>query len=51
LKLVGGSKKEGVHMVVSAEEPIPLLNILNDLEYVETASQEDRGIDIILKAA
>ena len=50
LKLVGSSAKEGVHMVVSAEQPIPLLKILSDIELVESVSEIERGFDITLKA-
>jgi len=49
--LVGGSAEEGPTIVVSVEQPIPLLAILSELPSVEGVSKKDRGIEITLKAA
>ena len=49
--LVGGSADEGNMIVVSVQQPIPLLAILSELPSVEGVSKKDRGIEITLKAA
>lgn len=49
--LVGGSADEGPTIVVSVQQPIPLLAILSELPFVEGVSKKDRGIEITLKAA
>ncbi|MBM2831469.1 MAG: hypothetical protein HW414_521, partial [Dehalococcoidia bacterium] len=47
--LVGGSADEGNKIVVSAEQPIPLLNILNELPFVESLSKKDKWNDKVIE--
>ncbi len=50
LVLVGGSVGEGNRIVVSAEEPIPLLHILREMPAVEQAVSKGSEIQVTLKA-
>ena len=49
LVLVGGSVEEGTKIVVSAEEPIPLLSVLREMPSVEQVVKKDKEIQITLK--
>ena len=47
--LVGGSAREGTRIVVSAEEPVPLLSVLSEMPPVEQAVKKGNDIQITLK--
>jgi hypothetical protein len=49
LVLVGGSVDEGNRIVVSAEEPIPLLRILGEMPAVEQVAKKGSEIQVTLK--
>jgi hypothetical protein len=48
--LVGGSVDEGNMIVISAQQPIPLLTLFSELPIVQHVSKKDKGIEITLKA-
>jgi len=50
LVLVGGSVDKGSRIVVSAEEPIPLLSILREIPIVEDVVRKGGEIQVTLKA-
>jgi len=49
LVLVGGSVDEGTTIVVSAEKPIPLIDVLREMSPVEQVFKEGNEIQIVLK--
>jgi len=49
LVLFGGSTDEGIEVVVSAEEPIPLIDVLREMPPVEQVVKRGKTIQIILK--
>ena len=50
LVLVGGSVEKGSRIVVSAEEPLPLLHILGEMPAVEQVIKKGSEIQVTLKA-
>jgi len=50
LVLIGGSVAEGTEIVVSAENPIPLLDILRDMPLVAQVTKKGKTAQITLKA-
>ena len=50
LVLIGGSVAEGTEIVVSAESPIPLLDILRDMPPVAQVTKKGKTAQITLKA-
>ena len=51
LVLVGGSVDEGTEIVVSAEKPIPLMDVPREMPPVEQVVKKGKKIEIMLKAA
>lgn len=51
LDLVGGSISEGTEIIVSAKQPLPLLEILSGMAPVEQTTKKGKKIQIVLKAA
>jgi hypothetical protein len=49
--LVGGSAGEGNQVVVSADEPLPLLDILNEVAIIDQVESKGGEIRIRLKAS
>jgi len=47
---VGGSSEEGTKIVVSAEEPIPLANVLREMPAIEQVVRKGKEIQVTLKA-
>ena len=50
LVLIGGSVDEGTEIVVSAENPIPLTDVLREIPPVEQVVKKGKKIQITLKA-
>lgn len=50
LVLIGGSVAEGTEIVVSAESPIPLLDILRDMPPVAQVTKKGKTAQITLEA-
>jgi hypothetical protein len=50
LVLVGGSVDEGTEIVVSAENPIPLIDALRELPPVDQIVKKGKTIQLTLKA-
>ena len=50
LVLIGGSVDEGTEIVVSAENPIPLMDVLREIPPVEQVVKKGKKIQITLKA-
>jgi hypothetical protein len=50
LVLVSGSADEGTKIVVFAENPVPLVNMLTEMPPVERVVEKENGIEITLKA-
>jgi len=50
LVLVGGSVDEGTEIVVSADKPIPLIDILREMPPVEQVAKKGKKIQITLRA-
>jgi len=50
LVLVGGSVKEGTKIVVFAEKPIPLINVLREMPPVEQVVKKGKEIRVTLRA-
>ncbi len=49
--LTGGSVDEPIRIVVSAEQPIPLIDVLSQIPIVDQVTKEGKEIQILLKAA
>ena len=49
--LTGGSVDEPIRIVVSAEQPIPLIDVLSQMPTVDQVTKEGKEIQILLKAA
>ena len=49
LVLVGGSVDEGTEIVVSADKPIPLIDVLREMPPVEQVSKKGKKIQITLR--
>ncbi len=49
LVLIGGSATEGTEIIVSAESPLPLLDILGELPPVAEVTKKGKNIHITLK--
>ena len=49
LVLVGGSVEEGIKIVISAEKPIPLLNVLREMPPIERVVKKGKEIQVTLK--
>jgi len=47
--LVGGSLGENIKVVVSAAKPIPLVNILREIPFVEQVVKKDKELQVSLK--
>ena len=50
LVLIGGSIEEGIKIVVSAEKPIPLLNVLREMPPVEQVIKIGKEIQVTLRS-
>ncbi|MCL0090835.1 hypothetical protein M1O13_02430 [Dehalococcoidia bacterium] len=50
LVLVGGSVKEGTKILVFAQKPIPLINVLREMPPVEQVVKKDKEIRVTLRA-
>jgi len=50
LVLVGGSAAEGTEIIVSAENPIPLMDILKEMPPVAQVTKKGKATQITLKA-
>ena len=48
--LIRGSVEEGTEIVISAEKPIPLLDVLGEIPIVEQAVKKDQEIQVTLRA-
>ena len=49
--LIGGSVDESTRVVVSAEQPIPLIDVLSQIPIVDQVTKKGKEIQISLKAA
>ena len=49
--LIGGSVDEPTRVVVSAEQPIPLIDVLSQIPIVDQVTKKGKEIQILLKAA
>lgn len=50
LVLIGGSVDEGTEITVSAENPVPLMDVLREIPTVEQVVKKGKKIQITLKA-
>ena len=49
VKSVGGSAAEGGQVILSVEQPLPLLLRLNELKIVERVSKRGKGVEVTLR--
>ena len=50
LLVIGGSVAVGTEFIVSAEKPIPLVNMLEELQFVERVTEHGKTIQVTLRA-